>query len=292
MATTIPDLTRSWERSLRAAGRSPRTVDSYLESLGSLDAFLGSPPVDTIDREAVETWIIHLIETRSASTARVRYASVQQFFRWAVREDELSVDPMANMSPPSVPEHEVPVLTSDELTRLTDALEGSTFVDRRDAAIVWVLLTTGIRAAELVGMTTESVDLDGCMISVTGKGAKDRTVAIHERTILALDRYERQRARHARATSPAYWLGPKGGLTDSGLRQLVRRRGDAVGIAGLHPHQFRHTYAHRWLAKGGTEGGLQTAAGWASSQMVGRYGASAKAERARAESARLGLEDL
>jgi integrase len=81
--------------------------------------------------------------------------------------------------------------------------------------------------------------------------------------------------------SPSLWLGPKGGLTDSGVAQLLRRRCDQAKIARLHPHQFRHTAAHAWLAAGGNEGDAMRIFGWRSRQMLNRYGASAADERAR-----------
>lgn len=295
-ASEFDALGRSWERSLRAAGRSPRTVESYLESLRIFEQWRTDAghrgDLATIDRAQVEEFIVHLLATRSAATARVRFASLKQFFKWALREQEIDVDPTAGMPPPAQPSREVPVISEADLARLLDSLDGPSFEQRRDAAIVWVLLSTGIRAGELVGMTVETVDLDARTLTVIGKGDRERTVAIGDQTVLALDRYERARRRHPRHGADAFWLGPKGPLTDSGLRQLIRRRGAAVDIADLHPHRFRHTFAHRWLSKGGTEGGLQTAAGWRSPQMLARYGASAKAERSRAEAARLGLEDL
>jgi len=72
---------------------------------------------------------------------------------------------------------------------------------------------------------------------------------------------------------------------------MLRRRGIQAQVEDVHPHRFRHTWAHKWLAAGGQEGDLQALAGWESQQMIGRYGASAKAERARAAHKRLGLGD-
>lgn len=295
-ASPFDALARSWERSLRAAGRSPLTVGSYLESLRIFEQWRAehdiAGDIDTIDRAQVEEFIVWLLDHRSAATARVRFASLKQFFKWALREGEIDLDPMAAMPPPAQPTREVPVIGADDLARLLDSLAGTDFDARRDCAIVWVLLSTGLRAGELIGMTAGSVDLDAGTITVIGKGDRERTVGIGDQTVLALDRYERARRRHPRQGAAEFWVGRNGALTDSGLRQLIRKRGAAVGIDDLHPHRFRHTFAHRWLSKGGTEGGLQTAAGWRSPQMLARYGASAKSERARAEAARLGLEDL
>ena len=87
------------------------------------------------------------------------------------------------------------------------------------------------------------------------------------------------------------WLGKRGRLSDTGVEQAVKRRGAQAGLPAIHPHQFRHTYAHQWLAAGGTEGDLVRLAGWKSRQMLSRCGASAADERARDAYKRLGPGD-
>jgi integrase len=107
-----------------------------------------------------------------------------------------------------------------------------------------------------------------------------------------LDRYLRARARHKKADEPALWLAERGGaMTSSGVAQALKRRGEAAGINGLHPHQLRHTTVLGWLAAGGNEGDAMQLFGWKSRQMLSRYGASAAAERARAAHRRHGLVD-
>ena len=124
-----------------------------------------------------------------------------------------------------------------------------------------------------------------------GKGRRGRAVTYGRKSADALRRYLRARAVHPQAALPALWIGKRGVLTDSGLRQVLERRAAEAGVENVHPHRFRHSFAHVWLAAGGQEHDLMRLAGWRSPQMVGRYAASAGAERARDAFQRAGLGD-
>lgn len=247
--------------------------------------------IDQVRPSHVEEFIADQLDKLSSSTAATRYRYLQQFFRWAEREDEIQSSPMVGLDPPAIDEKVVDILSDDELRLLLGSAEGKDFTDRRDAALMRLLIDSGLRASEIMGLTVEDVDLDDYAAIVTGKGRKQRLCPFGNRTGEALDRYLRVRARHKHAARPEFWLAIKGPLSTSGLTQMLRRRAAVVGIEKIHPHMFRHTWAHRWLANEGNEGDLQALAGWSSPQMVGRYGASAKAERARQNHKRLGLGD-
>jgi integrase len=124
-----------------------------------------------------------------------------------------------------------------------------------------------------------------------GKGRRPRAVPYGKRTAQALDRYLRARVRHPHAEERWLWIGVKGRLSDSGLRQMLERRGELAGIGHVYPHQFRHTMAHRWMAEGGGESDLMMIAGWKSRQMLNRYCRSAAEERAREAHRRLAIGD-
>ena len=220
----------SFTRSLQAANRSPRTVQSYAESTQLLARFLAHNAMPTtvamICREHMEEFIAALLARWKPATAHNRYRGCQAFFRWLVDEGEISVSPFAKMKPPLIPEASAPVLTEAQIKALVGVANGRTFGDRRDAAIIRIFLDTGLRLAELAEMRYDprddqrsDVDLEFHRLRVVGKGRRERLVGITYRTVAAIDRYLRARTRHPSAALGFLWLGRKGRFTQSGIGQ-------------------------------------------------------------------------
>ncbi|MET8297438.1 tyrosine-type recombinase/integrase [Streptomyces sp. NPDC005180] len=299
----------SWIRSLRARNLSDNTQRIYRRAGDSFASFLlteyqpdangGRPApeeLDEIHREHVEAYIGDLLEKTSAGNAHQHFRSLKTFFNWLVDEEELDRSPMRTMKSPSVGEVEVPVISDDDLKALLKTCAGKSYKARRDLAIIMLFLDTGVRLSELTERQVEHIDLDLGVFTVVGKFNRQRTVPFGRATAQVLDRYLRALAKHrGRPLSPedALWWSDKRGsrLTIWGVGTMIENRCKEAGIPHIHPHQFRHTFAHQWKLQNGNEDDLMRITGWRSREMLSRYASSAGGARAREAHKRLSPGD-
>ncbi|OKJ06794.1 tyrosine-type recombinase/integrase [Kitasatospora sp. CB01950] len=304
----LAPLVGSWVRSLRSRNLSPNTIKIYehagLQLAESIRAYRPADEkakpipteLDEIHREHVESHITTVLERTSPGNAHQAFRSLKTFFNWLVGEEELDRSPMRTMQPPIVPEKDVPVIPDDALLRLLKQCSGKDFESRRDTVIIMLFIDTGIRLSELTVRNVVHIDIDVLEFTVVGKGGRERRVPIGRQTTVAVDRYLRAYAKHiGRPLEPndPLWIGVKTRrrMLKWGIADIVERRAKAAGLPHIHPHQFRHTFAHQWKLRGGNEDALMRITGWRSREMLSRYGASAAGERAREEHKKLSPSD-
>lgn len=297
-------IVRAFTRSLRAEGRSVRTVQSYEEAARLLAGFLDDVPLDEVTKTDVEKFMIFVQEHWSQATAAVRYRSLQALFKWLLAEAYVEKSPMTGTSAPKATSKPVPVSSDGDLKALLTVCKGTDIYSHRDTAIVRLLIDTGMRVSELTGLAVVDLDMRTDSVTVHGKGDKIRILPFGAKTGQALERYLRARAKHPLARTPdgrsvapgsplrALWVGKRGqALTPSGVTQMLERRCEEAGISKINPHKFRHTAAHVLMASGAGDSDAMRLFGWSSRDMLQRYGASAADERARETHRRLSPGD-
>lgn len=275
----------SWQLSLH--DKSPRTVQMYRGVLDMFAAWLVDterPALHEVTRRDCEGWFTEQREAgRAKATMRSRWIALRSFYNWAHLEDEVDANPMERVKVSRAEPDPPDVLTDDDLRALLKATEGRSFNERRDHAIIRTMVAAGLRASELVGLRLDDVDLASRIVAVHhAKGDRMRYVRIDPTTAAAIDRYKRVRARHRFADRPNLWVGHRGPMTRKGLGPMLVKRAEQAGIGHVHPHQLRHTWAHRYLRRGGQEGDLQRLGGWENTDVMRRYGSAMAADRALA----------
>jgi integrase/recombinase XerD len=286
----------SWELALRAERKSPATVKSYGDGVRRFIEWCdatGTEPI--LNRPNVTGFIAAVLDAGAQpATARTRHLAVRRFAAWLLEEGELDTDPLIGLKPPKLDTKVVDPLTEPELKALITACSGRELRDRRDEALLRFMLETGARAGEVVALGLADVDLvQGVAIVRRGKGGTGRSVPFGPQTGRAIDRYIRTRRAHRLAGTPELWLGDRGkAFGYDALHQTLGERARAAGVENFRPHRLRHTAAHRWLAAGGSEGGLRAVAGWTRPDMLLRYTKAQASARAADEARKLNLGDV
>jgi site-specific recombinase XerD len=151
----------------------------------------------------------------------------------------------------------------------------------RDKTLLFLLLDTGMRASEVVGITARDVDLKNRRVFVMGKGDKERSLPISPETARVLWRYMAKRA-EAKANEPLFVTITGRPMDRVVLLEMLKDLGAKVGVADCHPHRFRHTFAINFLRNGGNVYELQMALGHTTLEMVRVYLALAETDLQKA----------
>jgi integrase/recombinase XerC len=212
-------------------------------------------PAD-VTRNTVRSFLARLHGERLASATIARKLSaVRAFFKYLCRENVCDSNPAETVASPKLGFRLPKFLEVGEVERLVSAPDTSTVAGLRDYAILEVLYSTGIRAAELASLTVQDVDLVGGTMRVKGKGKKERIVPVGSYAVRAVEKYllTRGKGLSAAGSPEAVWLNKYGGpLTVRSVHRLVARYGRMAlpDRTAISPHTLRHSFATHMLNAG------------------------------------------
>jgi integrase/recombinase XerD len=258
-------------------GRAPSTVAAYRRDLRRYAAWLAEQglEVESVGEGEVVAYVRSLEALGLAPASRARATvTVRSLHRYLAVEGVTEADAGADVAVPSVPAGLPKALTEAQVGALLDSVGGDRPVDRRDRAILEVLYGTGVRIAELVGLSLADVDLDAGLLRAFGKGRKERIVPLGRLARQSLEQWLDPGGRPElvpaswarRGDAEAVFLNQRGGrLSRQGAWLVVRARAEAAGLGGLvWPHVLRHSCATHMLERGADIRAVQELLGHAS----------------------------
>ena len=243
---------------------SAHTLDAYRRDLATLSEWSSAQGVAVVDVHAEQLRAFIAAEHRrglSPKSLQRRLSACRSFYGWLLRHGRVVANPAAAIRAPKAPRKLPQVLDPDEAKALvevpTDAPLGL-----RDRALLELFYSSGLRLSELCGLHWRDLDLDDGLVTVLGKGSKQRSVPLgsHARAALAQWRASTGAGRDA----PVFPGRSGGPITSRAIQLRVRQLAQRQGLfKRVHPHLLRHSFASHILESSGDLRGVQELLGHA-----------------------------
>ena len=259
MATPLDDL-EAWLGILQSQRYvSEHTLAAYRRDLSKLANFLVSQGCEEwaeVDQDRLTAFIGPLLSTNSLLPTSIQrmLSAMRGFYDWLGQQGKVSYNP-ARAFKIKRQTRELPhVMDVDVVNALLDAPppEGEHAIKLwiRDKAVMELFYSSGLRVSELSNTHLTDIDLNGGLITVTGKGRKTRVLPIGRKASLAIREWLRIRSDFIKADSSDWiFLSERGGrFTERAIQYALEAQARRIGIAQhLHPHLLRHCFASHLL---------------------------------------------
>jgi len=251
---------------------SPRTLANYRDALAVYQKWRGEQFTGWREAEAdhFRDYLFALMKHGyKRATIRLRFAALRSFYKYLVLRRGLSRSPVAEVQLPK-PERGLPVVLTlaqvDELLGLPLTLKvdakSPQWLGVRDAAILELFYSCGLRISELISLDVRNVDFIGETVRVIGKGSKERQVPIGGPAIAAIQRYRREAVITA---GPLFLSKRRTRITQQSVDLLLKKylKHSSIPFA-ISPHKLRHSFATHLLDAGADLRSVQALLGHAS----------------------------
>jgi len=239
-----------------ARSLSKHTILQYKTTLERFYHQIGDKFVNDITLSEITKFLNAYNYMKPKSVLNLHIA-LSAFWSWLQRQGYVEENIIHRIPRPKPQQVAINPFTESEIKLLFSALGRKA---ERNRAILLLLLDTGIRASELINLKKSDIDLKTKHIRIWGKGNKERIIPISAKTASALFKIISQ-------SDTEYPLG----ITRTRLTHLLNCIGARAGVANVHPHRFRHTFAVLYLRNGGDVFSLQSILGHSSMEMVKKY---------------------
>jgi site-specific recombinase XerD len=299
-ATELSNLIEGYSLCVRSEGISENTILLTRRAVGYLRDFLVRSQLPTkielIGVSEIRSFILHLKEAQrfeshplikshdrklTGHTINCYLRTVSAFWSWLLREGLIHSNPFSTVKIPKAPRKVITPFTEEQIHSLLQAIDTSSTAGLRNYAVVLMLLDTGMRLGELIGLKGNDVDLRNRTLKVFGKGAKERRLPIGKRLLAALWKYQLYRPQPATGSIDNFFLTREGWpLNKNRVETIIKNLGRKAGLQGVRcsPHTFRHTFCIQFLRNGANLFSLQQMTGHSSLEVLRGYVALAESD--------------
>ncbi|MFQ6029240.1 MAG: tyrosine-type recombinase/integrase [Dehalococcoidia bacterium] len=275
MNQRLPDLLQTYLRYHRVEGSTADTLIFYRKELGLFIRHLEAQGHSLLPQDVTAFDMMAYMEAmrergNKPRTVRSRLQAVKTMFNWAKQWELVPENPVKQIKPPRIPKRPKPFMSEADFQKLLDICPLATLVGARRQAMLWLMVTTGIRRRELKMLTREDLEWDrGLLRIIHGKGQKQRRVAFVLEAQRVMLRYLNQR----RDSLPALWITEEGTpLGYNGIGQdLARLRARAGVDVPDGCHILRRTFAVNAMRQQVPLPYVQAAMGHSTPHMVNLY---------------------
>jgi len=236
---------------LRQRRASPHTIRAYRKDIQDFMNWFEQPPhrAEPLD---VRLYITSLMKQGlSKRSVSRRLSALRSFFDFLLREGVVGENPARYARRPRLGQTLPQVLSVEEVKHLLEAPQQlKKPFWRRDSAILETLYSCGLRAAEILSLRLQDVDLNAGFVRVRGKGGKERIVPLGSHAISAIRRYLSSEESKIRKTDILFVNRYGNPLSDRYLRRMVADYAQIALGRAVHPHTLRHSFATHLLDAG------------------------------------------
>ena len=254
-------------------GNSPKTQKHYFRCLGLFERFQSpkNPDISAVSVSDCKAYYIHLSNRNVSSvTVQTYIRALRAFLSWCYLEGYISENIPKKFRLPKAQKKKIDILTDSEVEQLFRCLSGRDFISIRNYCIVALMIDSGLRLNEVVTIRRDKIHIAEGYAIVNGKGNKERFVPLGLNSKRALLRYCAIVPNREKET-PLFVKDTLIPIKESTVKQLFRKLKSRSGIPRLHPHLLRHTFATRYIERGGDIYSLQLILGHTSLEMVKKY---------------------
>ena len=254
-------------------GNSPKTQKHYFRCLGLFERFQSpkNPYISAVSVSDCKAYYIHLSNRNVSSvTVQTYIRALRAFLSWSYLEGYISENIPKKFRLPKAQKKKIDILTDSEVEQLFRCLSGRDFISIRNYCIVALMIDSGLRLNEVVTIRRDKIHIAEGYAIVNGKGNKERFVPLGLNSKRALLRYCAIVPNREKET-PLFVKDTLIPIKESTVKQLFRKLKSRSGIPRLHPHLLRHTFATRYIERGGDIYSLQSILGHTLLEMVKKY---------------------